>query len=287
LKVEVDLETGRYNFLADDALIADFVPVAVNHAVGRLAVRGPAGLRLDDLWGVGYTKTYDPKGDDHTRDVPFTIHTFLDEHFQVRPDPVDWASPGYDDTDWQPVPVWPYAHGGERHAGETLYLRTRIKVEQFERAELAGQCLDPSGEIWINGRPVEVRHDRHPFAIDVTPYLNPGAENLVAVRIDPFKVTRTMRHTPADLNTGWFAGRMNLDLTARRWIKDVFVYTESLSGGVAVMKVRAVIRNDHILFPAEREPKRENAFKGRVSVSLFSETTAYGRGCRAMPLHNC
>jgi hypothetical protein len=268
LKVEVDLESGRYNFLADNTLLADFVPLVANHPVGKLTMRGPAGVRFDDLWGVGYAKAYDPNGDDHTRDVPFTIHTFLDQHFQVRPDPADWASPAYNDRDWLPVPTWPYAHGGERRAGETLYLRTRVRVDQFERAELSGECLDPSGEIWINGRPVEVRRDRHPFAIDVTSHLKPGVENLLAVRVDPFQVTRTMRHTPADLHTGWFAGRMHLDLTAQRWIKDVFVYTESLAAGTAAMKVRVLIRNDQVVLPHEREPKGENAFRGRVSISF-------------------
>ena len=269
LKVEADLETGRYNFYADDALLADFVPVTANHPVSRLTVSGPTGLRLDDLWGVGYTRTYDPNGDDHTRDVPFTIHTFLDEHFQVRPNPAGWAEPCYDDSGWEAVPDSPYAHGGERHAGESLYLRTRVRLDKFERAELSGECLDPSGEIWINGRPVEVRHDRHPFTLDVTPYLNAEADNLLAVRVDPSRVVRTMRHTPADLNTGWFAGRMWLDLTARRWLKDVFAFTESLTPGAATMKLSALIHNDEVLFPAEREPKGDNAFIGHLQVSFY------------------
>jgi hypothetical protein len=269
LKVEVDLETGRYNFLADGVLLADFVPLMTNRPVSKLSVHGVPGMRLDDLWGVGYAKDYDPDGDTHSRDVPFTIRTFLDEQFQARPDSRDWASLDYDDSQWRPAPVWPYAHGGERHAGETLYLRTRIKVREFERAEISGECLDPSGEIWINGRPVDVRRNRHPFAIDVSGHLRPGEDNLVAVRVDPFKVTRTMRHTPADLHTGWFAGRMDLDLTARRWIKDVFVWTDSLSNGAAVMKVRALLRNDQVVLPDEREPKGDNGFKGRVSVSFY------------------
>jgi hypothetical protein len=269
LSLEVDLETGRYNFFADGAIVADFVPVIACHPVSRLAVRGRAGLRLDDLWGTGYTKTYDPEGENHTRDVPFTIHTFLDEGFSVRPEPTGWASTDYDDSGWQAVPCWPYAHGGERHAGETLYLRTRVVLTDFDRVELAAECLDPGGEVWINGRPVEVRHDRRPFGLDVTRFLQRNATNVIAVRVDPFQVTRTMRHTPADLNTGWFAGRMWLDLTGRRWIKDVFVRAESLAPGAANVVVSALIRNDQVLYPEEREPKSDNSFHGRVAVSFF------------------
>jgi hypothetical protein len=269
LSLEVDLETGRYNFLADGALLADFVPVSARAPVSRFTVRGPAGLRLDDLWGTGYTKAYDPNGENHTRDVPFTIHTFLDQGFSVRPDPSGWAEPGYDDSAWGAVPVWPYAHGGERHAGETLYLRTRVTLADFDRVELAAECLDPSGELWINGRPVEVRHDRRPFNLDVTRFLQRYATNVFAVRVDPFQVTRTMRHTPADLYTGWFAGRMWLDLTGHRWIKDVFVRTESLAPDVADVAVTALIRNNQVVHADEREAKLDNSFQGRVTVSFF------------------
>lgn len=269
LVVECDLETGRFNFLADGVRLVDFAPVLSSKPVENLSVRGPSGTRVDDLWGTGYAKAYDPNGDNHTRDVPFTMHTFLDEDFSPRPDPANWAAPDYDDRDWKDVPVWPYAHGGERHAGEALYLRAKVTLGEFDRVELAAECLDPTGEIWINGRPVEVRRDRRPFSLDVTRHLEPNAINLIAVRVDPNKVTRTMRHTPADVNTGWFAGRMWLDLTGRRWIKDVFVRTESLAADATVVAVSAVIRNDLVLHPQEREAKQDNSFNGQVSVALF------------------
>jgi len=269
LTVEADLETGRYNFLADGKLLADFVPVSGRGRVSRFTVHGTAGLRLDDLWGTGYTKTYDPNGDNHTRDVPFTIHTFLDERFSVRPDPTGWSGSNYDDSAWESVPVWPYAHGGERHAGEDLYLRTQVVLGDFDRVELAAECLDPGGELWINGRPVEVRHDRRPFNLEVSRFLHRNATNVIAVRVDPNRVERTMRHTPADLHTGWFAGRIWLDLTARRWIKDVFVRTESLESETAHVAVTALIRNEQVLYPDEREAKRDNYFRGQLVVSFF------------------
>jgi hypothetical protein len=269
LTIEADLETGRFSFFADGVLLADFVPMLSQQPVAKLAVHGPIGVRIDDLWGTGYTKAYDPAGDTHTRDVPFKIRTFLDEDFSVRLDPIGWADLGHDDSAWQSVPVWPYAHGGERHAGETLYLRTKVALGEFDRVELSSECLDPSGEVWINGRPVEVRHDRRPFGIDVTRFLRRNASNVIAVRVDPFEVTRTMRHTSADRHTGWFAGRMWLDLTGRRWIKDVFVRTESLAPDAARVAVSASIRNDHVIHSDEREAKQDNSFKGQVAISFF------------------
>ncbi len=269
LALEVDLESGRYNFYVNDVLVADFVSVQANHAVAQLVASGSVGLRIDDMWGVGYEKSYDPDGDLHSRDVPFSIRTFIDEHFEVRPDPEGWNHPECDDRAWPRVPIWPYAHGGERHARETLYLRTRVRLGRFDRVELAAECLDPGGEVWINGRPVEVRRDRRPFSLDVTRHLRPDTDNVIAVRVDPAELERTMRHTPADQNTGWFAGRMWLDFTGRRWIKDVFVRTESLSPDAARVAVSALIRNDQVVHPAEREAKSDNTFVGKVAVSFF------------------
>ena len=269
LLIEVDLETGRYNFNVDGAVVADFVPVLAPGSIDRLTVQGSDALRIDDLWGTGYAKLYDPAGDNHTRDVPFSIRTFLDETFSARPAVDGWERATYDDGAWAPVPTWPYAHGGERHAGETLYLRSRVTLGEFERGELSLECVDPSGEVWINGRPVEIRHDRRPFSLDVTRFLRPNAENLIAIRVDPNRVTRTMRHTPADLHTGWFAGRLWLDLTARRWIKDVFVRTESLAPGTANVALTAMIRNDQVIHAGEREVKQDNSFRGHAVVSFF------------------
>ncbi len=260
--VEPDLETGRYNLFMDNQLIADFVELSgCDSVIDHLEVKAGKGFRMDDIWGVGYRKTENP-------DVPFSIETFVNEDFEVHPDMKGWQLPEYDDSGWKPVPRWPYAHGGERQKGEFLYLRTKLRMEEFEQATLSGETMSPSGEIWINGEVVHVQHNEHPFEIDITKYLHPGSDNFVAVKINPDKVEFTNRHTPADIYTGWFAGRMWVDLTDKRRIKDLFVFTEKIGKDTATLGLEAVIRNDHVIYSAERERRGSNTFEGQLSVEL-------------------
>ncbi|MCP5117598.1 MAG: hypothetical protein GY953_42790, partial [bacterium] len=181
--VEIDFESGCYNFYADGKLEADFAPLLASGPVTEWKVSGAKGLALDDIWGVEYTRS-EITDDIHTRDVPYSIHTFIDEDFEVRPDITGWTGADYDDTAWKPATL-PYAHGGERHAGEHLYLRKRVRVGEFERAVLELEALDPAGEIWVNGDVVSVRPNRHPGRVDITSFLKPNQENLIAVRVRP------------------------------------------------------------------------------------------------------
>ncbi|MCD6287719.1 MAG: hypothetical protein J7M12_01250 [Candidatus Hydrogenedentes bacterium] len=268
-KVEIDLdkESRGYNFYIDGKRKADFVQLAgAADSVDSLTVEGVRGTVIDDVWGVGYTKP-EYTSDNHTRDVPYAIKTFIDEDFEVRPTPVGFETVGYDDSRWQPVPQWPYAHGGERHAGEDLYLRTTVRVGAFDRAVLNLECLDPAGDVWVNGKVVAVEPNRHPAEIDLTKFLKPNADNLIAVHVRPFKVEHTMRHTPSDLYTGWFAGRMSLDLTAGRYIDDVFMYTKSLADN-ATMQVQITLHNN-VWAALEREVKTSSVFSGRVTVRMY------------------
>jgi len=207
--VETDLETGKCNWWANGKLLVDFSPLSNRaSAINTWAVVAGEGFRLDNIWGTTYRKTYDPDGDHNTRDVPFSIDTFIDQDFETKPDIDNWQFNDFNDSHWPKVPRWPYAHGGERHKGESLYLRTTVKPENYELATLRIETISPSGEVWINGEIVHVQHTQHPFDIDVTRFLRPEADNLIAVRVNPNKVQFTNRHTPADLYTGWFTGRM-------------------------------------------------------------------------------
>ena len=84
-----------------------------------------------------------------------------------------------------------------------------------------------------------------------------------------------MVHTPADLHTGWFAGRMTLDFTAGRQITDVFAFTWDI-GPPARLEVRISLHNDE-LERVEREVKGDDRFIGRLRVALtpwFPEESA-------------
>lgn len=228
-KVEVDLDPNgrRYNVYVDDKLMADFVPLAGDAAtINRLQVETSPGLVLDDVLGYAYEMTPAMKRTGMA-DIPFSTRVFMDEDFSVRPQPDGFETHAYDDADWSPVPYWPYAHGGERHKGEQLYLRSKVDVGQFQRALLRIETVRPSGKLFLNGKLVK-QLGRAPEVLDVTDLLEPDGENLFALQIDPHRVRTDMRHTPSDRNTSWFAGMMDLVLTGDETIDDVFTYTKSI-----------------------------------------------------------
>ncbi|MCC5931393.1 MAG: hypothetical protein JJU28_19250, partial [Cyclobacteriaceae bacterium] len=270
--IEVDLETGKYNFYVNDKLIADFVPLSgTSNLISEWQVKAGKGFRLDDIWGVSYRKTYDPEGDHHTRDEPFSIDTFIDESFEEKRDVLGWQHFDFDDSSWKTVPRWPYAHGGERHKEETLYLRTIVKPDSFKMATLKMETIDPSGEIWINGKIVQVLHNQHPMEMDISKFLHPGADNLIAIKVNPYKVEFTNRHTPSDIYTGWYTGRMWVELTDERRIKDIYTFTKNINENEseAHLEIECTIQNDHLPFFKEREWKSDNSFTGKVLIELF------------------
>jgi hypothetical protein len=236
-KIEADLdpESRRYNFFVNDEIKADFVPLASDcKEISDFKVEGVEGLVLDDIWGVGYEKT-------GNRKRPYTINTFIDEDFEARPVPKGFETTSYDDSEWEGVPYWPYAHGGERYRNQTLFLRTKVKAGDFKRAVLNLETVRPSGEVYVNGKLVK-RVGRHPEAMDVTELVMPNAENLVALKIEPFTLEDGMTHHNTDIYTGWFAGLMELDLIEHACINDVFAYATSVEDP-AVVRVAAELES--------------------------------------------
>jgi len=224
-KIEVDLADGanRYNLYLDGELKADYAKLQNPHfsGINTFSVEGTKQLTLDDIRLIGHAPIEDVK-------MPYTITTLLDENFQTPPRIDGWTRLQYDDTAWQTAQL-PKVHGGERFAGQDLYLRKTIHLPSFNRANLNVETLDPSGQIWINGRLAQKLKNRHPAKIDVTKYLKPNGTNLIAVKVDHFRIKTPMQHTPSDFNIGWFAGRMSLDLTAQTYIDDVFAYAKDVS----------------------------------------------------------
>ena len=281
-QMEVDFESGRFNFYANGRLLGDFVALPAKGPFTGVAVTGSKGLRLDDLWGVGYARN--PVVDERTsRDIPFSIATFIDESFEVRPDVAGWQTAAYDDSRWGEA-VLPYAHGGERHAGEDLYLRTTVRVGSVERAVLVLEAIDPAGEVWINGEVAAVIGDRYPSTVDVSAYVKPNAENRIAVRVRPNYARVRMRHTAADRHTGWFAGRTWLDLTGKRYVDDLFVTTKS-AGDPAVAHVEVGVRNREWEWQEGIEGKE--TFDGRLVVEAWPWFPEESRGSRGHSQRPC
>ena len=266
IKLEVDLENGRYNVYVDEQLAADFIPLLSLSAVDQLIIDGNKGLIVDDIYGVEYQKSEFTE-DKNSRDVPYTIHTFIDQDFAIKPNMNNWQSIEYDDSQW-PEATLPYAHGGERFAGEDLYMRTTFTPADYEKAFLNFETLDPGGEIWVNGQVVNVQHNRHPGRLDVSKFLIPNQENIIAVKVYPNQEEHTNRHTAADIHTGWFAGRMHIDLTNQRYIQDVFTYTETLGNDSAQQKIQIKLNNEDWQFE-EREMKLTREFSGKLRIDFY------------------
>jgi len=258
VKLEADLDgpdgNQYYNLYINDQRVAYYVPAtsAVSQVNG-FRIEGSAGIEVDDLYGVGYHQN------NHIR-YPYYPQTFMDENFDIKPSVDGWQTCTYDDTGWN-LTTMPHAQGSERHAGEDLYFRKKVKIEDFKRVYLHIEMLDPGGEVWINGRLVSVVNDRYPVRVDLTKYLTPFAENLIALKVNHFYLN-PMEGIPfwssyLDFNLGWFAGRAYLDLVGETFINDAFLFTETIREGMAGMHAKI-----------DLEHKGTLGFKGMVEVKM-------------------
>lgn len=256
IRLELDFTAHRYNFYLQDELIGDYVYFSdtSRQEFTRLLIKGEAGLIIDNVLGTGYKRLL---ADTH---YPFEISTFLDEHFSPCKALGNWQDTVYDDKDWSGA-LLPVVHGGERYKEEDLYLRKTFTVDNVKAYKAANLCLEsltPSGIIYVNGKTVEVIHNPGPVTIDIRKYLQTG-KNLVAIKVDAYEVPagQVMTHTSTDKYTGWFAGRIHLDLLKDAYIKDVFTYTDSISGTRAAQTCKVSF---HVL--------GEQKFKGKLRISV-------------------
>ena len=252
LKVEIDLESGKYNFYVDDELVADFVPLTQKvEKITNLTIHSAHQVIIDDLWGVGYE--LHERG---SRTHPYFINTFIDQDFSAPPSPEGFEQPGYDDSGWKVVPYRRYAHGGERNRDEILYLRKTMKIGDFECARLNVETVRPSGEIYINSTRIK-EVGRVPETIDVSEVLQPGEENLIAVKVNPYEVDEVRHHMSTDKWSSWFAGLMELELTRDSYVEDVFAYTTEINGSANVtLQIEAVSEN-------------QNGFSGKMVTEFY------------------
>lgn len=178
--------------------------------------------------------------------MPYITKLHFDEDFNAIPTMKGWTEPAYDDSQWTSVAL-PSVHGGQDVAGESYYLRTKVKVGDFKYAQLDLEALDPAGEVWINGVPAAVLKGREPKRIEITEYLMPNAENTIAVRVKPYYAKYSMPHTASDRHVGWFLGRTKLVLTGHDvHITEGLAHTVSLTGNEAVQTHKIDVRNEDV-----------------------------------------
>lgn len=239
IRVELDFVYKKWNFYLDGILCADFVDFSCVDvdSISQFVVRD-ADIEecLQHIWGVGYYPNENNKFE------PYRIETFVDEDFKEPVEMNGWNEAEYDEEAWKTDKL-PISHGGERYAGQDIYMRKSVFVEKLPAyAELYLESLTPGGEVYINGQLACHVRDEIFHKVDVTDYLVEG-ENLFAVKVyaDKIKKRDKMTHTHTDLYTGWFAGRMHLDLLPEIYIEDVYTWTQKLQEGKAVQNIEVSV----------------------------------------------
>ena len=257
-KIEADLDAPdkkqRYNLYIDGELIADYIAVEEEMSeVNSFKICDASSLVFDDLYGVGYHRN-------KMASWPFYAKTFIDNNFNIKPHIQGWQSVYYDDSQWGTTNL-PFVIGSERHEGESLYLRKKVKVGDAENAFLNIETLTPSGEVWVNGELAAVYKDQHPIRLDITRYIKEHSENTIGIKVDPLYISRDIGfltgHGTMDRNPGWFAGRVTLDLVAATSVKNAFVYTAKLGDGDAMLHAKVELHH-----------KGTTSFRGKVLVKM-------------------
>lgn len=179
------------------------------------------------------------------RHTPYFTTLPLCEDFEPIPSMHDWQKATYDDSQWEQVTL-PSVHGGLKEKEEGYYLRHKVHVGTFERAILHIETLDPGGEVWVNGEVAAVIRNRQPHDIEITEYLKAHSDNLIAVRVKPYKAGHTMLHSPSDPYIGWQLGRTELQLTNRCRIKACYVHTSRLQDDEALQFHRILLNTKEV-----------------------------------------
>ena len=141
-----------------------------------------------------------------------------------------WAEPGFDDSAWLPVEVphtWGVMADYADYEGVGWYRRAVTMPAEAADAHirLRFEAVFYLARVWLNGSYLGEHEGGYtPFEFDVTGIAEPGAENIIVVRVDNI---RTMDRIPAILREGWSFDWWNyggivrdaaLEITSRAYI---------------------------------------------------------------------
>ena len=127
----------------------------------------------------------------------------------------------------------PYAVGGADFADRRIYLTKDFEVNEFENAYLSVETLDPCGKAWLNGELILDADDFMSREINVTRQLKLGKNTLkIMVEPRPGEVYYYW-HRHDDCHNGWFVGEVKLSLTAKKYIKGIQIFTNSVTDSVS------------------------------------------------------
>lgn len=168
------------------------------------------------------------------------------------------SQPAFDDHDWRAVDLphdWSIELPVERTApgaggtgffpgGIGWYRRAFIAPSSAAGRHVAVEFegVYMNAEVWINGTSLGIhKYGYTSFFYDLTPYLNPGATNILAVRVD----------NSQEPNSRWYSGsgiyrHVWLHLTDSVHVTPwgVFVSTARLSTDTATVRVQTTVRNE-------------------------------------------
>lgn len=248
-RLQADLVFKKAYLSMDGCRIADF---AIEHPAEKsfpFTVISTGDVILENILFIDYK----PKDD---KRVPYVPVVIADDTFKAEPDIIGWNGTEYDDSEWTDAEL-PCAHGGFREAGEDLCLRRQFNLDQVGRAWLEVETLDPSGEIYLNGKLVANIANRRPVFLDVTSFLKTGS-NLLAFKVNYNRVCNPSPHAPADQAIGWFAGRTTLHvLSYKIGIRELLVNTESLDCNNSACQVHKI----------KIDNASEKPFKGLIEIA--------------------
>jgi beta-galactosidase len=185
------------------------------------------------------------------------VRKFTDE-WRFSPGDTEGASmKDFDDSMWEVLDLphdWsitePY-HADNPGGGGTSYMIGGIgwyrksflvpENQKDKRFEITFDGVYQNSTVWINGHELGTRPFGYiTFKYDLTPYVIPGAENLIAVRVD----------NSDQPNSRWYSGSgiyRNVWLTGtdKAYIEpwELFITTPSIDEKAAVVNIRSMVRN--------------------------------------------
>ena len=253
-----NIKFGEWNTLSLE--ITDSVKVSVNGKVTENVARTNAG-KADNIFFDGGMFTH---GEWRVRDividsVPFAYiknekkEKNFGEAYEVK---------------------LPYAVGGFENADKRLYLTKEFEISEFETAILSLDALDPCGAAWLNDELILEADDFMRRELDVSRFLKAG-KNVLKILVEPRPAeVYYYWHRHDDCHNGWFAGEVKLSITAKSYIKDLKVFTRSVSPivkGDALVEFNAEFKGRVELFAEKFSPCADKAIKlCEASVSATS-----------------
>lgn len=250
IEIYRDLANNCFYTTVDGKTIETRIENATAKNIDKISFVSKGETAIDDILLFNFVEDRENK---HT---PYYSSLVIDEIFEEVIPINGWQALNYDDSKWTKVNL-PSVHGGLREKDESYYLRKTVKINDYERAILKLETLDPGGEVWINNQPVAIINDRHPYDLEVTKYLKPNSDNIIAVRVNPHKINIPMLHSASDHYIGWFLGRTELVLTNKCMIKDVFINTAGI-GEIAEQRNKVVVQYSGVYH-----------FEGSIEVNYY------------------